>query len=107
MKWRKPTVPAKAERTVKTKWAVCAYPCLSSRLDEEESQTMRKLTDEEIQQVLEGAIQNIMAREGCDREAAMRSIEKNGVRVNVRLEDEEQTLFIQFPDETPGPTPGW
>lgn len=58
-----------------------------------------RLTSEQIQQVLEGAIKNIMEREGCDRRTAMDAIEKNGVRVNVRIGEEVQTLVIRFPEK--------
>lgn len=60
-----------------------------------------KLTSEQIQQILEGAIRNIMDREGCDRKTAMAAIEKNGVKVDVRMGDEVQTLFIRFPEQKP------
>lgn len=60
-----------------------------------------RLTSEQIQQVLEGAIRNIMEREGCDRRTAMDAIEKNGVRVKVTSGNEAQTLRIRFPEKLP------
>lgn len=58
-----------------------------------------RLTSEQIQQILEGAVEAIMQRDGCDRQTAMRAVEENGVQVNVRHGDEVQTLLIRFADK--------
>ena len=60
---------------------------------------MRQLTSEELQKVLETAVENIMARDGVTRKEAMQMVEEKGVAVRVRIGEEERTLVIRFPDK--------
>ena len=60
---------------------------------------MRQLSSEEIQKVLETAVENIMQRDGVTRKEAMKMVEEKGVAVRVRIGEEERTLLIKFPDK--------
>lgn len=60
-----------------------------------------RLTSEQIQKILEGAVDALMQKLGCDRATAMRMVEENGVQVRILVDGQEQNLFISFKEKPP------